>query len=111
MDRGEPQREGEHDRPPSQATHHRAGLNLLDKDDAGRGALRGKSYVKHDYVRALLAHQATVRAAGGAGAAGDAGSPPFAVNDIVQINTAGAWQLATISAIGDLAGSAVYTLR
>ena len=43
------------------------GLNLLDKDDAGRGARRGKSYVKHDYVRALLAHQATVRAAGGAG--------------------------------------------
>ena len=39
------------------------GLNLLDKDDAGRGARRGKSYVKRDYVRALLAHQATVRAA------------------------------------------------
>eukprot|EP01043_Picozoa_sp_COSAG02_P053717 COSAG02_NODE_5974_length_3901_cov_1.635455_2_plen_162_part_00 len=59
------------------------GLRHLDRDDPARGARRGRGYAKDDYVRALLAHQQSLRG-GGVGASTTA---TFAINDIVQLRS------------------------
>ena len=86
----------------------------LDKDDPARGDRIGKGPAGPDYVRALLAHRAAVvHAAGGeaAAAAAQAALHGFTVGNIVQYNNGSDWVNASISVIGDLAGTPIFTLQ